>query len=265
MGFLSKIFGGGEPKKPRPSAQDIANAEFASYRAGLDKSVGDPLRARQIEIATDPAVEQSEYGFFSSRANADAAQADSSSFESMVQQAQASGKSIKSVRSEAARRENLIAEARSEGLQDAKVSTTLRGDERRLNASKAGEALAAQTQNTLAAQSDIDTNSAISRLKSDQTKNNAKAQMYGDILAAAATVGLNEYGKKKDADLQAAQQQRVASEGLRQGNVNTYSGYTANDPYGLPKSLDTPPTIKALENARERADRDARFFKTLGG
>ena len=254
MGFLGI---GDKPKKPKPSAQEIASTEFAAYRQGLDAQYGTPLRVRQIEEARDTGMEDREYGFFSSRANADAAQSEADAFAAVSANAMSSGRGLKNSMSDISRNNRTLASAASEAKTAAKKYSLLRADERRLNAQRAGEELASTTQRTLGGLASAENSLSIAKLRADQEKDSAKAMMWGDIAMSGATIGSKVYDKyKTDIDAADVATQEKNNAGLRRSNDSGYvkdndSFRRPYDQYGLPTDLGwnkykDDPTIKDL-------------------
>lgn len=187
----------GSTPKERPSAQDIANTAFATYRQNLDTEFGSPLRVRQVEEALDPGLEARETGFFASKANADVAQAGSQIHQQALRNAAASGRGIQNVHGQVNDSSLTLASAASEAKNDAKEFAVARADERRLNAQRIGAELGNTTQNTLSNQASIATNKNITNLQTKQAANQAKAKALGDIVLSGAKIGNDVFQKKQ--------------------------------------------------------------------
>jgi len=223
MGFFSDLLGGGKAPKAKPSAQDIANTEMATYRANLDAQYGNPLRVRQIEEARDPSLEYREEGFFASRANANTEQAIAQGDSAARQQAAVSGKGLKSSSGSLAYNQRVQAEASSAAKTQGKFASLQRADERRLNAQKVGEDMASVTQQGLSSQAASETNYQISKIRSKQEEDMAKAKMWGQIAMSAATVG----AKVKDSNQSGLGQDKdIYAEGTKPYSNNQIEGAT---------------------------------------
>lgn len=218
MGFLGI---GDKPPKQKPSAQEIAEAEFAAYRQGLSSKHGNPLRKEQIAEARDPFKEAQENNFFSARASADVAKAEADSNAQVREMAAQSGRGLKNMSGTMAERGNTLAEARTDALQGAKQSAYSRADERRLNAQRTGEELGQVTQQSLSSQASSANSLATAKLQSQMDKDTSKAQMWGDLIMAAGTYGKLKYDankaqQKQDQQAQADMVQENGPSGVQQ-------------------------------------------------
>jgi hypothetical protein len=188
---------GSKPEKLEPSAQDIANVAFSTYRQNIDREFGTPLRVRQLEEARDPELEARETGFFASRANADVAQAGADTFENDVRTASASGRGIQSISGQTNDATLTLASAASEAKNSAKGFSLARADERRLNAQKTGEGLANTTRRSLSNQASSATNASIKKLELQTAADASKAKLLGDVVLSGAKIGHDVYQKNK--------------------------------------------------------------------
>lgn len=208
MGFIKKVLKASngfdtvkdaldqKPQKQKPSAQDIAAAEFAAYRQNLQTEVGDPLRIRQIEQAMDPELEARENNFFSGRANADVAAAEKASFDSLRRESSATGVGLKNRTAELASRGTTLAQAGVEAKTAAKQYSQARADERRMNAQKTGEQLGNLTQNTMSGLAASENNRNIQELYAKQREDESRAAMWGDIAMSAGMLAYDRYRPK---------------------------------------------------------------------
>jgi hypothetical protein len=205
---------GGRTQTQRPSAQDIANTEWSVYRSNLDITEGTPLRAEQVREAFSEGRRQAEENFFRSRANADVMQEAHKMGKSTRGLAMASGKGIKNMRSDLIENSDLIADAAAKSKTRATADSVNRTDLSRLNANRAGEALASVTQQSLQAQARSSTQGNISKMQAKQAEDHAKAQMYGDI-AMAGLMKYDDYRTEKNRLLE-AEETAWMNEGLNQ-------------------------------------------------